>query len=99
MVGWPWQLLLILLDWVVLVPACWVVDAIFSTELPKHLQTVGGLAKAVLAKNFAKLSAEVADCDRNEVWESVRILIADQLGVDPEMVTKEARFVADLGMD
>jgi acyl carrier protein len=77
----------------------WVVDLFFGAELPSHCQTVGGLAKAVLAKNFAKLATEAATCDREEVWESVRILVADQLGVDAEKVTKESRFVADLGMD
>ena len=98
-VGWPWHWLLILPGFVVFLLACWAVDAFFGTELPKHFQTVGELAKAVLAKNFAKLSGEVADYDRNEVWESVRILVADQLDVDLEKVTKESRFVADLGMN
>ena len=98
-VGWPWHWPLILPGFIVFLLACWAVDALFGTELPDHLQTVGELAKAVLAKNFAKLSREVANFDRNEVWESVRILVADQLDVALEKVTKESRFVADLGMN
>jgi len=98
-VGWPWHWLLILPGFVVFLLACLTVDALFGTELPDHLQTVGELAKAVLAKNFAKLSGEVTAYDRNEVWESVQILVADQLDVDLEKVTKESRFVADLGMN
>ena len=76
-----------------------VADAIFGTDLPNNYQTVGELTKAVLASNFAKLSGEIADFDCNEVWESVRILVSDQLGVGIEKITKEARFVTDLGMD
>ena len=96
---WPFNLSLIVPGFVALFLACWAVDALFGIELPNHLQTVGALTKAVLAKNFAKLSGKVADYDRNEVWESVQILVADQLDVDLEKVTKESRFVADLGMN
>ena len=71
-------------------------------EMVKTL-TVGQFYEAIMRelpspeKKFC-LSAEVADHDRNEVWESVRILVADQLGVELEKITKESRFVADLGM-
>ncbi|MGW8256428.1 MAG: hypothetical protein ACWGMZ_02980 [Thermoguttaceae bacterium] len=75
------------------------IDALFGIEWPKHIQTVGSLTKAVLAKNFAKLSAEVSVYDPNDVWQSVRILVADQLDVDLEKVTKQSRFIADLGLN
>ncbi len=96
---WPLSYVSIVPGFVAFFLACWIVDAFFGTGLPSHFQTVGGLTKAVLAKNFAKLSGEIANYDRNEVWESVRILVADQLGVEIEKITKEARFVADLGMN
>jgi acyl carrier protein len=95
---WPFGAMLLVRGFVAFFLTCWVVGAVFSNGLPRHLQTVGQLTKAVLAKNFAKLSGEINNFDRNEVWEAVRILVADQLGVGLEKVTKDARFVADLGL-
>lgn len=95
---WPLSYVSIVPGFVVFFLSYWIVDAFFGTGLPSHFQTVGGLTKAVLAKNFVKLSGEIANYDWNDVWESVRILIADQLGVEIEKVRKETRFVADLGM-
>jgi acyl carrier protein len=95
---WPFSFMLLVRGFVAFILTCWVVSAVFGVGSPRHLQTVGQLTKAVLAKNFAKLSGEITNFDRNEVWESVRILVADQLGVGIEKVTKEARFVADLGL-
>jgi len=95
---WPFNWVSILLGFMGFIFGCCIADAVVGTGLASHFQTVGGLTKAVLATNFAKLSGEIADFDRNEVWESVRILVADQLGVEVEKVTRDANFVADLGM-
>lgn len=96
---WPLNWVLVVPAFTTLLLAYGIADALFGVELPNHFQTVGELTKAVLAKNFATLSAELANYDCNEVWESVRILVADQLGVHMAKVTKESRFAADLGMD
>ena len=103
---WPWSYVstvpgfvtAFLGYWITALLVCWIVDAFFGISLPSHFQTVRDLTKAVLAKNFANLSGEITSFDRTEVWESVRILIADQLDVEIEKVTKDASFVADLGM-
>ena len=35
----------------------------------------------------------------DEVWPQLKAIIVEQLGVKPEEVTKEAKFVEDLGVD
>jgi hypothetical protein len=52
----------------------------------------------VLADNYWQISKQADSVDPKEVWESVRIIVADQLGVKLEDISKESRFVADLGV-
>lgn len=69
----------------------------FTWEVPKGLHTVGDLSQSVLALNrdhFVELCGSDPDDD---VWESLRFIIADALAVDPELVTKEANLFKDLG--
>ncbi|MBV8887966.1 MAG: acyl carrier protein [Chroococcidiopsidaceae cyanobacterium CP_BM_RX_35] len=37
--------------------------------------------------------------NKQEVLEKVKVIVADQLGVEPEQVTPEANFANDLGAD
>ena len=37
--------------------------------------------------------------NKQEVLEKVKVIVADQLGVEPERVTPEANFANDLGAD
>ena len=97
-IDWPVSLLLVLPGFVVLVLALWMVDLLFGTVLREEIRTVGGFAKGVLAKNHGVLATDVATHNRDEVWQSVRMLVAERLDVDIERVTKDASFVADLGM-
>jgi hypothetical protein len=65
-------------------------------EFPQGLQSVGDLAQSVLAlnrKHFVELCESDPDDD---VWESIRFIIADALAVDLEQVTKEADLFKDL---
>jgi len=41
----------------------------------------------------------MADVKQEEVYEQIRDIIVEQLGVDPEQVTMEARFKEDLEAD
>ena len=41
----------------------------------------------------------MADASREELFEQVRDIIVEQLGVDPDQVTPEARFREDLEAD
>lgn len=76
----------------------WIGSIAFGTTFSEDIQTVRGFTKKVLAMNFGKLSANVAEHYHEEVWQSIQILVVEQLGVDIKDVTKEARFVADLGI-
>ena len=67
----------------------------FQTEFT----TVGGLTKCILQKNYGAISDSCNRANAEEAWNTLRALIAEQLGVRPEDVTKEARFVEDLGVD
>ncbi len=72
---------------------------LFGTSFPKHTQTVGQLAAAVVAKNYAQLSGGRASRDPDEVWQSLRFLLAEQLSLDPEKISKQSRLADDLGMN
>lgn len=69
-----------------------------AVELRPEFSTVGCLAKAILQKNYGVISDEYNRVNADEVWNTLRTMIADQLGVRPEEVTKEANFVKDLGL-
>lgn len=71
----------------------------FATEFRPEFATMGNLTKAVLARNYGTVSDKFRSANANEVWESLRSIIVEQLGVRPGDVTKEANFVKDLGVD
>ena len=60
--------------------------------------TVGGLTKCILRKNYGAISDDCQRANVEEVWNTLRTLVGEQLGVSPNQVTKEARFVEDLGV-
>ena len=61
--------------------------------------TVGGLTKCILQKNHGAISDDCQLANAEEVWNTLRAIVVEQLGVRPDDVTKDARFVEDLGMD
>lgn len=61
--------------------------------------TVGGLTKFVLYKNFRAISDEGQRASAEDVWSTLRTLVAEQLGVRADEVTKDSSFVRDLGAD
>lgn len=64
----------------------------------REFATVGGLTKCILKKNCGAISDDCQHVNAEEVWNTLRTVIVEQLGVRPDDVTKEARFVEDLGM-
>jgi len=83
------------------VPAAWLafkVTAPFAVHLPSRWETVGQATEALLALNFGRIAQERQSWSENEVWAAVRNTVVEQLGVDPTAVTREARFVEELGI-
>ncbi len=72
----------------------------YATCLPENCATVGGMAHQVVRRNFAIIHREAGGWSRpEEVWETLRDLLAGILGVSRELITPEANFLKDLGMD
>lgn len=68
---------------------------ILALTLPS---TVGSLAEIVALTNARQLAEEMGGLNKKEVWEIVSKIVIEHLGVKPEQVTTEARFVQDLDM-
>ncbi len=77
-----------------------VVGVWFTTPLAvvwrPDIPTVGDLASTVVAMNYGN-PAEQRTWSAEEIWNTLRQIIVDVLGVDPAQVTPDARFVDDLG--
>jgi acyl carrier protein len=61
--------------------------------------TVDQLAKATLAQNFAAVSDACDRSNAEELWDSLRHIIAEELGVRANDLKRETNFVKDLGVD
>jgi acyl carrier protein len=70
-----------------------------AREFRPEFATVGGLTKAVLRLNYGAISDEAQRANAGDVWNTLRAIIVEQLGVRPDDVTKEANFVTDLRAD
>ena len=71
----------------------------FAVHPGDSFRTCGGLARVVLAHNLARLSERFGTRNSADIWNVLQLLIVEQLGVSIELVTPDARFVEDLGMD
>lgn len=60
--------------------------------------TVGELAEQVYLANVKQLSEKNGGLNEREVWDALKKIIIRQLGVKPEEVTPEAKFIEDLRM-
>jgi hypothetical protein len=61
-------------------------------RLPRGCESVGGLVEALVTLNFARLRSEQRAWSRDDVWTTVRGLVARQAGIAPEDVTTGTRF-------
>jgi acyl carrier protein len=75
------------------------VEEEFKIQIPDHTAahffTVGDLRNYVIEQLRARGDSPV----EAEVWEKLREIVVEQLGVGPEQVVPAASFVEDLGMD
>jgi acyl carrier protein len=72
-----------------------VFDISIDDREAEAIVTVGLLYEYVLRK----LEEKGRDVDRQKAWETLRETIINETGVRPDKVTKEARFIDDLGLD
>ena len=70
-----------------------------AVEFHPAFADVGGLTKSILRRNYGAISDACQRTSADEVWDTLRALIVEQLGVRLDDVTKEASFVKDLGVD
>ena len=68
-----------------------------AVVLPAGIRTVGDLARAVVAMNYGDPAKEERQWSTEEIWRTLQNIIVDVLAVDPGEITREARFVEDLG--
>jgi acyl carrier protein len=71
----------------------------FAVEIPAEYATVGGTVRAVVRLNYGTQTGTKRKWDPHQVWETLRGIIAEQLGVPLEAVTADAYFVDNLGAD
>jgi len=68
-----------------------------AVEVRPECASVGQLVKEIVARNFGAISDQCLRANAEELWESLRTLIGEQLGVRRCDVTKQSHFVKDLG--
>jgi acyl carrier protein len=72
----------------------------FATEFPPDISTVGQLAKGILARNYRPIVAESQkSATEAEVWEILQRIIAEQLEIRADQLTKDTDVVKDVKLD
>lgn len=66
-------------------------------HIPEGSRTIRELTDTILARNYVELIVQHQHWHEAEVWQVLRGILVDVLGVLPEQVTREARLVEDLG--
>jgi acyl carrier protein len=84
--------------------------AVWRTRFPRGMRTVKDLVRSILANNSEQIITdkqggisgefEIPIDDRSvTVWQKLREILSDAIGVKVEKVTLESRLIADLGAD
>jgi hypothetical protein len=71
----------------------------FARMFPRKCDTVGDLAKIVLARNYSAFAAKRGSSYEKGILPSLQLLIATATNLAPSSVTPETRIPADLGID
>lgn len=65
-----------------------------------QVKTVGDLHDLCVDLIEDEFGTKPLHIDRERyIWERICKIVSEQLGVEPELVTPDARFIDDLGMD
>jgi len=71
----------------------------FASTIPRGCETIRGIVLATVGRQPAPAEGIARTWHPDEVWATLRNLIAEQLGLAPDAITEEKHFVYDLGMD
>jgi len=85
--------------WAAMAFAAYRLSTPWAVEFDSSNDTLGGLTTSVIARNYAAACANQYQGTLAEIWATLVALVSEQLGVGPERVTMEARFVEDFGAD
>jgi hypothetical protein len=69
-----------------------------ARSLPRGCETLGDLAKAVLARNYAAFAKSNAGSSEEDVLSSLRLLVAAQIDIEVGKVLPETRIPSDLNI-
>ena len=61
--------------------------------------TVRDLVTKLVAMNYSKLSSKYSTRNPTDIWNTLQLIVCEQLGVEKSAVVSGARFVQDLGAD
>ncbi|MHB1457422.1 MAG: hypothetical protein ACYC0V_10965 [Armatimonadota bacterium] len=62
------------------------------------MKTLGDLTKETLSINYKESISTETTLNPDNVWNTLKAIVVDVSCVDPEKVTRDARFVQDLGL-
>ena len=71
----------------------------YAIVLPDNCETLGSVTKILLKLNYGTNVEKTNAWKKGEVWEKLRDILVDELGVELDEIKPEARFVRDLGLD
>jgi hypothetical protein len=70
-----------------------------SFEIPAECATVGDTVRVLLSLNQGPSPRPARQWEPNEVWDTLRRVVAEQFDVPLEVITVNTDFVRDLGAD
>jgi acyl carrier protein len=63
-----------------------------ATQFPTNCDSVGDLVRLIVATNYGRMAKRVGGWNDQEVWITLRDLIADAISVEPDQITPETSF-------
>jgi len=77
----------------------WFVTQPFAIYPASTCSTIRDLVTNLVAINYNTLAMRYSTRNPTDVWNTLQLIVAEQLGVDRSKVVPHARFVQDLGAD
>lgn len=73
------------------------VEEEFKLEIPdedaEKFRTIGDIADYIAAKQ------QIPSGNQEQLWQQVHAIAVDELAISPDLITRDARMVEDLGLD